>query len=201
MADRHRRGGVRVLAIGAVCDGALWALARALPPSAQGPVGPGWFAWFGIAAWALLWVNLCLVPALGGQVPPARLAADAARAALAVLAGAVAGLIAGFALIVGAAGLFTALLPSAWIAGEAGGGWGLPALTLLAIGLGGATAVWVQLRLAGGPTLRGGLAMAAGGVAAVALFILPEAPSAWASLAVAAVGAAPGLAVLAMRPG
>ncbi len=43
--------------------------------------------------------------------------------------------------------------------------------------------------------------MAAGGVAAVALFILPEAPSAWASLAVAAVGAAPGLAVLAMRPG
>lgn len=201
MADRQRRGGVRVLAIGAVCDGALWALARALPPSAQGPVRPGWFAWFGIAAWALLWVNLSMVPALSGQVPPARLVADAARAALAVLAGAVAGLTAGVALVFGAAGLFTSLLPSAWIAGEAGGGWGMPVLSLLAVGLGGATSARVQLRLAGGPAIRGGLAMAAGAVAAVALFILPEAQSPWASLAVAAVGAAPGLAVLAMRPG
>ena len=192
---------MRVLAIGSLGDAALWALSRALPPPAQGPVRQGWFIWFGLAAWALLWVNLCLVPALAGQTPPARLAADAVRAALAVLAGAVAGLIAGFALIVGAAGLFTALLPSGWIAGEAGGGWGLPALTLLAIGLGGATAARVQLRLAGEPAIRGGLAMAVGAVAAMALFILPEARSPWASLAVAAAGAAPGLAVLAMRPG
>ena len=190
---------MRVLAIGSLGDAALWALSRALPPPTQGPVRQGWFIWFGLAAWALLWVNLCLVPALADLTPaaPARLAQDAARAALAVLAGAAAGLIAGAALIFGVAGLFTSVLPSGWTAGEAGGGWGLPALTLLAVGLGGATATRVQLRLAGGPAIKGGLAMAAGAVAAVALFTLPEAHPLAASLAVAAVGAAPGLALLA----